>query len=138
MYKSETAFTNALKEYLEDRYNKVFRIETKTEIGVPDLWFGSKHSQGFIECKLLKRDFKDEVQLVKFEAGQQTWHLDCLVKTGRRVLVLCCYNNGIYLLNNTRFVPDNSFPALQFESWGSLTVENKQSFIQRTNDFFLN
>ena len=126
MYQNEIAFKKDLMFRLKKMNAHVTPIQTRTVLGVPDLFVSLKGAQGWIECKHVRQDYREgRVYAVPFRAGQQKWAYEHFVSSGKSVLYLIAFNNGVYRYYPTKVKVEGRIKSseLQLTDLKELTAE---------------
>jgi hypothetical protein len=94
--KKETRGSHQLVNWLRANGAQVTRIETRTQVGVPDINLASYYGEMWIETKQVKAQFDDFIHnrckiRVKWEPGQLAWHADRVKAYPMRPVVLVVF-----------------------------------------------
>lgn len=117
-YKSEAVFSRHLVDTLKLYGYVPTRIETKTQVGVPDIYYSSKKGCGWIETKLVKQEIVTGVSgkiltkpKVPFRPGQQEWALSHYFSSKKPVLCAIAFINVVCVYPMTRLFEDGVVPG---------------------------
>jgi len=116
MYENEKAFVAALVAKLRKQKYFVTYIETgKVTLGVPDLYVCNKEEQVWIEAKRVWQKFNaKKIVQVPWRPGQQAWSLKHYKASGVPVLIFCCFNDCVKVLEYKKFYEDDLVPVTDF------------------------
>lgn len=114
MKKKESDFRRHVLNELRGNNCLAIAIETKTHVGVPDIFYVTKNGvQGWIELKVINANFdeKETYARIPFRPGQQRFALEYRAFVGVPIKCFVLYNNGTYEVDMNQFYVNNEVPV---------------------------
>lgn len=117
LYRNEATFQIALIARLRELGWWMVPIETRSTIGVPDIYCAKNGHACWLELKMIRPT--DNGWYVPFRTGQQSWHLKQYRMAGDPVIIIGYYKGKVYSHEMKKLWRDHIIP---YELWEEETL----------------